>query len=781
MNNIERYTPDVNIGLNDVQVKSRIDENLVNYDITVRTKTIPRIICLNLFTLFNFLNLFLGLLIILVGAYKNLLFLGVVFCNTIISIIQEIRSKIIVDKLALISSVKTTVIRNGQKIEINNDEIVLDDVLELKTGNQVVTDSIIMSGQCLVNESFITGESDPILKKKNDKLLSGSFIISGMCHVKVDAVGNDNYVSIISGEAKYIKKLNSEIMLSLKKVIKFISIIIIPIGLLFFYNQITLDGNTLSDAVVKTVAAIIGMIPEGLMLLTSTVLAVSVIRISKYNVLVQELYCIETLARVDTLCLDKTGTITEGTMELSDIIYLESKKEVDDYLTYLVSNFKDSNATMKALSDKYANETFIKADQIIPFSSEKKYSGAYFKDYGSIVIGSSEFILNNNHKLQNKINELSKENRVLILARSKEPFNNMDLPNNLDVQAIILIKDKIRANAIKTLEYFNKQNVDIKILSGDNVQTVSNIAKRVGIKNYDKYIDVSLLDDETLKQNVSNYTIFGRVSPKQKKIIINTLRDNNHTVAMVGDGVNDVLALKDADCSIVVASGTEAARNVSQIVLLDSNFDALPKVVAEGRRTINNIERSATLFLVKTIYTSLFVIIFLFINKTYPFIPIQLSLISTVTIGIPSFFLALEPNHERVKKGFLLNVLKKALPTSLTVVSILIIITILGSLFKLTEAEISTISVIANAFICFMLLFKLCKPFNLLRKILFIILLLLFFFQAIILNEIFAMSKLSLIAIIILITVLMFSVTLLNMFSEIFDYFVKKKQKNKKI
>lgn len=770
---VERYNPNIDKGLNDEQIKIRIEHDLVNHDTTVPTKTIGEIICLNLFTLFNFLNFFLGLLIIIVGAYKNLLFLGVVICNTVISIIQEIRSKIVVDKLAVISETKTIAIRNGKKTPISNEEIVLDDILEFKTGSQVVTDSIIMDGECLVNESFITGESDPILKKKNDKILSGSFIVSGKCIVKVDCVGENNYVSIISSEAKYIKKINSEIMLSLKKVIKIISIIIVPIGLLFFYNQITLDGNTFDSAVVKTVAAMIGMIPEGLMLLTSTVLAVSVIRLSKYNVLVQELYCIETLARVDTLCLDKTGTITTGKMDFSHIIYFKDKNEVDKNLVNLIYNLNDENTTISSIKEKYKDNHNLSADKIIPFSSEKKWSGAYFKDYGSLIIGSCEFLVNDK-KIISQVNELSKNNRVLVLVYSKDNFIDNNLPNNLEVQAIILIKDEIRSSAIKTFEYFNKHNVDIKILSGDNVITVSNIANSVGIKDSDKYIDVSKLDNETLENLVDNYTIFGRVSPKQKKVIINALKKNNHTVAMVGDGVNDVLALKDADCSIAIASGTDAARNVSQMVLLDSNFDSLPKIVGEGRRTINNIERSATLFLVKTIYTFLLVFIFLFINQKYPFIPIQLSLISTVTIGIPSFILALEPNYERVKKGFLLNILKKSLPTALVVVTILFLVTLLGSMFRLSEAEISTISVLSNAFIGFMLLFKICYPFNKVRITLFISLIILFLFQTIILNKIFSISRLSLLPTIILALVLMLSVTLFNVFTKIFEYFIKK-------
>ena len=770
---VERFNPDINEGLNDEQIKMRIDHDLVNHDTTVPTKTTGQIICLNLFTLFNFLNLFLGLLIIIVGSYKNLLFLGVVICNTVISIIQEVRSKIIVDKLAVISETKITAIRNGKRELINNEKIVLDDILELRSGNQVVTDSIIVDGECLVNESFITGESESILKKKNDKLLSGSFIVSGKCIVKVDCVGENNYVSIISSEAKYIKKLNSEIMLSLKKIIKIISIIIVPIGLLFFYNQTTIDGNTFDNAVVKTVAAMIGMIPEGLMLLTSTVLAVSVIRLSKYNVLVQELYCIETLARVDTLCLDKTGTITTGKMVFSDIIYYEDKKIVDNNIVNLIYNFSDDNSTSMALKNKYKDEHNLIAKKIIPFSSEKKWSGAYFNNYGSIIIGSYEFLIKD-QIIEKKVLELSKDNRVLVLAFSKDNFKGDYLPDNLKVQAIILIKDEIRTSAIKTFTYFNKQNVNIKILSGDNVITVSNIAKEVGIKSYDKYIDVSKLNNEELEKKVDDYTIFGRVSPKQKKVIINALKKKKHTVAMVGDGVNDVLALKEADCSIAIASGTEAARNVSQMVLLDSNFDSLPKIVGEGRRTINNIERSATLFLVKTIYTFLLVIVFLFINHKYPFIPIQLSLISTVTIGIPSFFLALEPNYERVKKGFLLNVLKKALPTALVVVIILFLVTILGSMFRLSEEEVSTISVISNAFIGFMLLFKICYPFNKVRITLFISLIILFLFQTIILNEIFSISRLSLLPTIILALVLMLSVTLFNVFTKIFEYFIKK-------
>jgi len=766
-NNIVRYNPDIKYGLSTEEVKKRFEQNLVNYDTSVKTKKIPDIIKGNLFTLFNLLNFILGLAIFLVKSYKNLLFLGVVISNTVISTIQEIHAKKTIDKLSLIAATKVRVIRNGDEFDVPINEVVLDDIIKLTQGNRIVTDAIIMSGECEVNEAFITGESDPILKKKGDMILSGSFIVGGKVIAKVEHIGIDNYTSSISSGAGYIKKANSEILKSLNMVIKYVSIAIIPISLLLFNNQLHIDNNTLQNAVINTVAALIGMIPEGLILLTSTVFAVSVIRLSKYNVLVQQLYCSETLARVDVLCLDKTGTITEGMMEVYDIIELRKNSidEINNSLCALCNVLEDDNATFKAIHKLFNLESDYKAKQIIPFSSQRKWSGAYFEHEGLYVIGAPEIVLKNTSVvIRNKIEEYSKENRVVVLAKSKENFNGKILPEKMTPLALILIRDKVRKEAIKTLNYFKDQGVDIKIISGDNVITVSNIAKRVGLENYDKCIDARKLNSyDEVKEAVLKYSIFGRVSPFQKKQIILALKEAGHTVAMTGDGVNDCLALKEADCSIALSSGSDAARNVSELVLLDSNFDSMPKIVAEGRRTINNIQRSATLFLVKTIYASLLAVIFVFVSMNYPFQPIQLTLTSIVTIGIPSFVLALERNRAMVKGNFLLNVISKAIPTALTIVTNILVVMLASYIFNINPSETSTLCVILTGYTGFILLYKLCLPFNFTRKILFSSMIILFLVGIIGLNTLFSLTMLGpymifLMIILMTISVYMFSI-----------------------
>lgn len=713
---IERFNPDINKGLTYEQVKKRKEDNLVNYDTSVPTKSIKRILFENFFTLFNFLNLFLALAIFLVGSYKNMLFMIIVIINTAISTIQEIHSKRVIDKLSIIAESKAKVIRDGKKEEIHINDIVLDDILELNTGNQISTDSIILDGKVQVNESYITGEPDSILKKVGDTLLSGSYIVSGKCIAKVEHIGEENYTAKISSGAKYVKKINSEIMISLRKIIRVLAFAIIPIGITLFYTQLHIQALSLQDAVVKTVAAVIGMIPEGLVLLTSTVLAVSVIRLSKSKVLVQELYCIETLARVDTLCLDKTGTLTEGIMEVKDFIPLsKSKDEMFNILSNIAISSDDENSTIEAIRAYFNNTSkAFTVNQKIDFSSDTKWSGINFKEEGSYVIGAPEFVLKNDFKLyKDKIDKYSKDYRVLILAHSNDTFKNNKLPDNLNVIGIVLISDKIRKEASNTLKYFKEQGVDIKIISGDNPLTVSKIAKQVGIDEYDNYIDMSTLkSDDEIKNIVTKYTIFGRVTPTQKEELIKSLKSNGKTVAMTGDGVNDILALKTADCSIAMANGSDATKNVSQLILLDSNFASMPKVVYEGRRTINNIERSASLFLVKTIYSTILALMFLFMQETYPFIPIQLTLISTVTIGIPSFILALEPNKERVKGNFLKNVISKSLPAGITVAISIFIISILNQNGYIPDGQYSSLSVIATGICGIILLFTLSKTRN---------------------------------------------------------------------
>ena len=736
----ERFNAEIETGLTDEQVKMRIEENLVNYDSSVPTKTFKQIIFDNFFTLFNLLNFVLGIAIFAVGSYKNMLFLGIMIINTFISTFQEIHSKKIVDKLAIMAQSKVKVMRNGIEQEIPINDLVLDDIVIFNTGNQIPTDCIILKGNVLSNESFITGEPDSITKVEGEMLLSGSYIVGGKCYARVEHIGEENYTAQISSGAKYVKKINSEIMKSLNKIIKWLTFAIIPIGALLFWNQINLDDATLKDAVVQSVAAVIGMIPEGLVLLTSTVLAVSVIRLSKSKVLVQELYCIETLARVDTLCLDKTGTLTEGRMEVSGLIGIENNSlqeaemfnnanntrhtAIQNILANIAKNSEDENPTMQAIKEKFSNsitKEFEVAEKVA-FSSKTKWSGITFKNEGSYILGAPEFILKDDFEIyKNNLQKYTENYRVLVIAHSNNNFIDVDnsknsvltqkeLPTEITPLGFILISDVIRKEASKTLEYFRKQDVDIKIISGDNPITVSKIAKQVGVQNADKYIDMSTLKtEEEIEQAALNYTIFGRVSPTQKKDLVVALQKHGKTVAMTGDGVNDVLALKTADCSIAMANGSDATKNVSQLILLDSNFASMPKVVGEGRRTINNIERSASLFLVKTIYSSTLALLFLFLSQGYPFEPIHLSLISVVTIGIPSFMLALEPNNDRIHGNFLKNVISKAIPTAITTIISILVIAFALKLGHIPQSAYSTLCVIATGISGFSLLFTLSK------------------------------------------------------------------------
>ena len=729
---IIRYNPTIEKGLSNEQVEKRKKENLVNYDTNVTTKSIKQILRENFFTLFNILNLVLAIAVLCVGSYKNMLFFIIVIVNTAISTIQEIHSKKVIDKLSIIAQTKARVIRDGKKQEVPTNEIVLDDIVEYHTGNQVVVDSIVQNGELLVNESYITGEPNSITKKAGDMILSGSFIVSGKCIAKVEHIADENYTSKISSGAKYIKQAKSEIMLSLKKIIRFATYAIIPIGTALFLSQYYLQNIPLKDSVVQTVAAVIGMIPEGLVLLTSTVLAVSVIRLSKSKVLVQDLYCIETLARVDTLCLDKTGTLTKGYLQIEDYIPFSSysKEEMANILSNFAKNSEDENSTIQAIKSKFTDikEEFILSKKVA-FSSEKKWSGISFKDKGSFVIGAPNFVFESfPENIQKQIDNYIIDYRVLVLAHSKYDFNEKNLPKDLEPIGLILMLDTIRENAFETINFFKQQDVDIKLISGDNPVTVAQIAKRVGVENYNNLIDMSTISStQDLSEIAKKYSIFGRVSPNQKKELVQALQKAGKTVAMTGDGVNDVLALKSADCSIATANSNDAAKSVAQIVLLTPEFSAMPKIVAEGRRTINNIQRSASLFLVKTIYSILLALMVLFMKDAYPFVPIQLSLISVVTIGVPSFMLALEPNKERIHGEFLKNIIYKALPTGLTVVLLIFILTLCNRYHIIPDNKLSSLCVLTTGICELGLLFSFVKkrkseesvlPFSIYRLVL---------------------------------------------------------------
>ena len=763
-------------GLTRIEVENRIRDNKVNYDTSVKTKSIRDIIISNSFTLFNIINILLALLLVIVGSYKNTLFVFIIIINSLISIIQEVRSKRELDKLKVIASNSVLVLRDGIEEEIHINDIVLDDIIIFNNGNQVVVDSIVVDGEVEVNESFITGEAKTIYKKKGDKLLSGSFIVSGRCLAEVEHVGLDNYVAKISSNTKYSKPVSSEIMRSLNRIVSTISFIIVPVGILLFSSQYSASNN-FNEAITSTVAGIIGMIPEGLVLLTSTVLAVSVIKLSKKKVLVQDLYCIEMLARVDVACLDKTGTITEGKLEVVRDISFNNRD-----ISYIISNINgasiDSNPTALALLDKYGKSNDKKVEEVIPFSSSRKYSGVKFSDI-TYVVGAPEFILKDNYKKYEKIiSPYLEYYRVLMVGEYKK--------NIIDTKLVglILIQDKIRESAPSTIEYFKKQEVDLKIISGDDARSVLGIAKRAGFSDDTLAINATVLEtDQDILEAVSKYSVFGRVTPDQKRKFILALQKLGHSVLMGGDGVNDVLALKEADASVAMNSGADAAKNVSQLILLDSDFSSIPDIVAEGRRTINNIERSASLFIVKTIYT--FLLVFLFINtkSRYPFIPIQLSLLSTLTIGIPSFVLALEFNNNRVKRGFLLNVIKKALPTSILIVFNILIIYLLGMLFSISSNEISTMCVIISVFIGFMHLYNICNKNNIIHRLLIVVLVLVFLISYIFFKEFFSFTNISITMGIIIVLLVVESVYLYKYFigglDKLIDFIKSRKIKNK--
>lgn len=763
----ERFEPDYTQGLNPQQVQMRQQQGLTNGEGEIKTKTVGQIIRGNLITPFNILNIILASMVFLVGSYKNLLFMGVVICNTLIGTFQEIRAKKTIDKLSLIAAPKARVVRSGEEQGLPVEDLVLDDILHLSAGNQVCADCIVQFGECEVNESLLTGERDPVVKKPGDLLFSGSFIVSGDCHARVEHVGAENYASQITNHAKYLKKPNSEIMTSINKIIKLLGFAIIPVGAALFYKQYVLSAQPFSQAVVSTVAALIGMIPEGLVLLTSVVLAVSVIRLSRYNALVQDLYSIETLARVDTLCLDKTGTITEGTMQVDGIEPLcpIPQPQVEDAIAAVTHALNDENPTSMAMKQLgLVVPDWICVDSV-PFSSARKWSGASFANIGTFVIGAAEFVMQDCFEpLREKVEQYSSQGqRVLLLAYSPNPFQDKGLPKELSPLALLLLSDKIRDNARETLEYFADQGVEIKVISGDNAVTVANIAKRAGLENADRFVDATTLKTyEDIQKAVEEYTVFGRVTPQQKLDLVKALKEQKHTVAMTGDGVNDVLALKESDCSIAMASGSDAARTVSQLVLLDSNFASMPRIVQEGRRSINNLQRSSSLFLVKSIFSTIIAVCFIFLQCDYPFQPIQFTLINTFTIGIPSFILALEPNKDRIRGKFLVNIIRKSLPGALTMITNILLLVAVSLFLHLPNEQISTLAVILTGFTGLLTLLKVCVPFNLLRSALYTLMVVGFIMAMLFFQPLFSLVDLTIPMVVVLVPLLLFAICMMS-------------------
>lgn len=711
---------DPSVGLDEAQVEERVLRNMVNFKSDAISKSYLKIFTTNIFTLFNIVNVFLAVMIIMFnGQIKNMLFAIIAIINLVIGIIQEIRSKVALDKLSLVSAPSIEVMRSGATVNLPTNEIVIDDIIILKQGSQIPTDCIVVDGECEVNESLLTGEQDDIHKQNGDTLMSGSFVQSGTCKARVIAVGDDTYASKLMSEAKKFKKSKSELMRSINWIIRIATIIIFPLGILMFKTNMAY-ATSINEAVTVTVSSVIGMIPEGLVMLTSIALALGIIRLAKKRTLVQDLYSIEALARVDTLCLDKTGTITEGTMQVENVhVYSSKAGSVDNIMANLVSALGQNNATFEACANYFSSNDRYEVLKLMPFSSARKWSGASFKDAGTFIVGAPEFVLKDKYYMvERDVKEYASQGfRVLVLVKTSESLKDGDMSTDkMKIIALIVLSDKIRTTAKATFDYFEKQGVTLKVISGDNPLTVSKVAERAGLKNAEKYVDASVdLDTpDKIYEAAEKYTVFGRVTPSQKKELIAALKAHGHTVGMTGDGVNDVMALKEADCSIAMASGSDASRNVSQLVLLDSDFSALPSVVAEGRRVINNIERAASLFLVKTTFSavlSLLLIIFQF--STYPFEPIQLTLINTLFVGIPSFILALEPNDRRVKGNFLSKVFKRALPAGLTVAfAITLLCWIYNDIGFDVSPQISTMSVYITACVSFIVLMQVCMPYT---------------------------------------------------------------------
>lgn len=741
---IERYKPEIHSGLNEQQVAKRKSQHLHNEQVRRITKSYREIFRDNICTLFNLINAILAGLIIYVGSYRNLMFLGVAISNLAIGIFQELRSKRILDKLSLINESKITVMRESVPTDISIEELVLDDIMVLKSGAQVCSDAIIKEGRLELNESNVNGESDVIVKQQGDFIYSGSYILAGNAYAQVEHVGYDNYTSRIMKEAKVLKKHKSELRDSLNFIIKYIGIAIIPIGVLLFLKQYYLLDYSFTESIVPTVSALIGMIPEGLVLLTSVALAVGSINLAKQHTLVQELYCIETLARVDTLCLDKTGTITKGCMQVESIInYTDT--DCKELLCYMMGTLKDDNSTAQAIREYLKDVKKIENAITIPFSSERKYSAVSMNQH-TYCMGAYEFMsLKKDSMIEAQIDRYAKEGyRVITIAENTEPISEGRLPQNNTIIGIVLLSDPIREEAPKTLAYFASQGVDIKIISGDNPVTVHEIARKAGVYNADAFIDASTLKDEEISTAVNRYSVFGRVSPQQKKLIIQALKEAKHTTAMIGDGVNDVMALKEADCSIAVAQGSEAAKNIANLVLLDNNFKHMPFIVNEGRRVINNIQRAASLFLVKTIFSLILAILTLFLNSRYPFVPIQLTLISSLTVGIPSFFLALEPNHNRIKGNFVINVLSQAAPGAFMVVAATLLVSLFTTIFHYNDDVRTTMCVVLTAACSLTVLQRISMPFTRQRRIVFLTMTLLFILATVLLPDLFMIVRLDL-------------------------------------
>ena len=699
-------------GLNSHEVEYRIKNNMCNNECIRNSRSIKTIILSNILTLFNLINIVLFILVLTTGAFNNTFFIVTIFVNMIIGIYQEIKAKKIIDSLTISSVSKVCVVRDGKKQEILPSEIVIDDILYLKQGDNLVVDALIVkSNMCEVDESIITGESNSILKHNGDKIISGSIIICGDAFAKVISINKDTYANNLIKEATIVQDNSSYLKRTINSILKIVTILIVPVGLLLFITQFYFSGQSYTESILSSVAGIIGMIPDGLVLLTSISLSAGVIKMAKDKVVVQKLNGIELLSCIDILCLDKTGTITDGTMEVIECIYKNDELDIDNIISNMVIN--KVNATDIALFNYFKMKKSLSILDYIPFSSSRKYSLTKFDD-GIYALGALEYITNEKIDKIDELNEyVNNGYRIITLVKCYDDFNK----DTNKILAFIILKDNVRKNAKEILEYFKKQNVDIKIISGDNPKTVSNILKQLGVDDSDKYISLDNMDNDynKIKDIVNKYKIFGRVTPYQKHAIIKALKEEN-TVGMIGDGVNDILALRESDCGIALASGISAARSVSEIVLTESDFAVLPKIVNEGRRVINNIERVASMFLIKTVYSFLLSILCIIFTYEYPFYPVQLSLIGIICVGLPSFFLALEPNYKKVSKGFLVKVFRNALPSGICVCLNIMFVMLFAYIFKF-DFEVFRLSVVVSTgYLNLRLLYKVSLPLSFWRK-----------------------------------------------------------------
>lgn len=771
---LQRIDANAEVGLTAVQAKERFDNGYANVNPTSAEKSVAQIFRDNIFTYFNMIFFILAGVVLAVQSYRNLLFMSIIVINTGIGIFQELRAKRTLAKMKFIAAPHATVIRDGEARTIPAEDAVLDDVVIFSAGNQIYADAIVLTGECRVNEALVTGEADEIVKTAGCTLLSGSFIVSGECRARLDKVGCDSFVSKLTVEAKkHTKKRQSEMMRHLTRLVQIIGFIIIPFGIALYLQMTMALHHSVTDAVVSTVAALIGMIPEGLYLLVSVALTVSVIRLAQKKTLVHDLGCIETLARVDVLCVDKTGTITENKMTVREVFPLcpdkFSPEDIASLMTDYTCSMGTDNETMAAMKSHFAGQQRRQALKLLPFSSATKYSGVTFSPCGTYLLGAPEKILLGGYeKYRADIDRYSSQGcRVLLLAQYSGTLDDK-VPNtdNVTALALIVLTNSIRPEAPETFRFFREQGVAIKVISGDNPVTVSRVAMEAGIENADKFIDASTLTTERkLKSAIREYTVFGRVTPDQKRKLIRAFKEAGHTVAMTGDGVNDVLALKDADCSIAMASGSEVACQVSHLVLMNSNFASMPFVVGEGRRVINNIERSASLFLVKNIFSFALSLSALSFALTYPITPAQLSIFNGTLIGFPSFVLALEPNTNLVRGRFLWNVILRALPAGLTDFLAMLAAILACSHFNIPLLELRTMSTFIIGFIGFMMLFRISRPMNSLRWALIIAMFIAFVGGCLIFSDFFALVPLSMTAIEVTVAIAAASVPVMALFS----------------